>query len=140
METMKRLIISGVLAGALSFALEPDHEREINRLIEEVKNAPPEEKYKVMNELKMRLREIRGEEREEMIKEVYERLKGREYEHHGEREFGKEEHGVGEEKEEHMGDDVYEKVENKKEESEGKGHEHRHDEDDDDMMKPMDRF
>lgn len=65
--------MSLLLAGAV---LAGDREAEIIRLIEEVKRAHPEERYRVMNELKLKLRELNRREREEMIRKVYEELKG----------------------------------------------------------------
>ncbi len=56
-------VILLVLIGFLTVATGSDIEREIGRLLEKVKKAPPEERYKVMNELK--LRELNRREREE---------------------------------------------------------------------------
>ncbi len=70
---MKYLLIV-LLTAFLSLA--SDIEMEIRTLIEEVKKAPPEERYKVMNRLKLKLRELSTREREEAIKRVYMELKG----------------------------------------------------------------
>ncbi len=79
---MMRLVIILLLSVVLSFA----GSEEIIRLIEEVKKAPPEERYKVMNRLKLKLREMNQREREEAIKRVYMELKGERHEGRHERE------------------------------------------------------
>jgi hypothetical protein len=127
MKTMKVLI---ALVVFFTFALSAEHyEREIIRLINEVKKAPPEDRYKVMNRLKLRLRELGRREREEMIRKVYEELRGEREEGHHERfEEEREYRGAGEEREEHMEagkeDKVFEKIEDKKEDEDEKDHDH----------------
>ena len=116
---MRRVIILLFLS-ALSFAGND----EILRLIEEVKKAPPEERYKVMNRLKLKLREMNRKEREEAIKRVYMELKGekhggrheREEERHEER-FERE-RGRAEEMEERFQEKFEEKHEDMHEEME----------------------
>ena len=56
---------------------------EIRELIEKIKKSPPEERYIHMNELKLRLRELNEEQREEVIRRLYRELSGREYEREG---------------------------------------------------------
>ena len=102
-------LLALLLMAYIMVAFGQDYESEILRLIEEVKKAPPSERYKIMNELKIKLRELNRKEREEMIREVYERLKGRER-------FGREERF---EKEEHF-EKMY-----KEHEVEGEKHEER---------------
>ena len=81
MKLLTLLFITGIffLFGAEHF------EDEIIQLIEEVKKAPPEERYEVMNKLKLKLREMNRTEREEIIRKIYRELKSpghqREYEH-----------------------------------------------------------
>jgi vacuolar-type H+-ATPase subunit I/STV1 len=49
--------------------------QEIKSLIEKVKNAPPEEKYKYMNQLKIIIRNLHSEERKKVIKQIMKELK-----------------------------------------------------------------
>jgi len=102
----KALLVSLLLlAGAV---LAGSAESEIIRLIEEVKRAHPEERYKVMNELKLRLRELNRREREEMIRKIYEEFKGERVEHHEREDHREHREEIGEEYEER-----YEKYEEK---------------------------
>ncbi len=50
---------------------------EIKSLIEKVKNAPPEEKYKYMNQLKIIIRNLHSEDRKKVMKEIVEELKNK---------------------------------------------------------------
>ena len=117
-----------VILAALSVSVSQDLHQEILEILDRVKRTPPEERYKVMNELKLKLRELSMEEREEMIREIYEELKGgREVEDR----FEEMEHVGGvEEREEAMEDiservpeDMMEKIEEMDEE-ERREHEH----------------
>jgi len=138
------LITALVLAGS---ALASDVERDIVRLIEEVKRADPDERYKIMNELKLRLRELNRREREEMIRKVYEELRGEReerheyeerYEHHEEHEEEHEERYEERYEEKHYlkhEERGIEKGEDKSEYMEGDrehGKYHYYDDDDDD--------
>ncbi len=104
------LLLAGLVFGG-------EIEREINELLKEVKSAPPEERYKVMNELKLKLRELNRREREEAIRRIYRELKGEEHyeREHGHEEFEEEqERGFSHEmKEEERGERYEEKVEEK---------------------------
>ncbi len=111
-----KLIAGLVLSGAVFFSIAQPNEYEILRLVEEVKKAPPEERYKVMNELKLKLRELNRHEREEMIRKVYRELKGEEHERfehkmedkeYMDKDMGEKGEEMGHEKEE----SVYEKME-----------------------------
>ena len=55
-------------------------QEDIRDLIEKVKKAPPEERYIRMNELKLRLRELKEEQRKEIIRIIYRELSGKEKE------------------------------------------------------------
>ena len=48
---------------------------EIQQLVEQVKNAPPSEKYIYMNQLKQKLRELSADERREVMQEVVKDLR-----------------------------------------------------------------
>ena len=122
-----RLTAGLILSGALFFSVAQPQEHEILQLVEEVKKAPPEERYKVMNELKLKLRELNRHEREEMIRKVYRELKGEEHEKLEHRMEDKEHYGEEmEEKGEKMGHDkeesVYEKMEDIEEKKEKDDH------------------
>jgi len=129
-----KLVAVLILSGAFFFGLAQPGEHEILRLVEEVKKAPPEERYKVMNELKLKLRELNKHEREEMIRKVYRELKGHEahekYEHRFEEKdsYGEEMEDKGEKMGFEKDESVYEKMEDM-DEKKGKD-EHK---DDDDM-------
>jgi len=45
-------------------------------LIEKVKTAPPEEKYKYMNQLKIIIRNLHAEDRKKIMKQIIKELKG----------------------------------------------------------------
>ncbi len=75
---MVRLVVIAFFLIATLTAVAGDIEKDIVRLLEEVKKAPPDERYKVMNELKLRLRELNERERDEMIRKIYHELKGKE--------------------------------------------------------------
>ncbi len=62
-----------------SFGVENKNQisREIKTLIEKVKTAPPEEKYKYMNQLKIIIRNLHSEERKKIMKELIKELKGK---------------------------------------------------------------
>lgn len=122
-------LLATLLTALALTAFGQNHEVEILRLIEEVKKAPPSERYKIMNELKIKLREMSRREREEMIREVYEKLKGGEMFEKGEHfEEKYEEHEKYEQKEkyEQEFEDKFErdveKEEHKFESREGKEH------------------
>ena len=74
---MRKVILGLLTVWSLVFATSI--EKDIERLLEEVKKAPPSERYKVMNELKLRLRELNERDREEAIERVYRKLKGKEH-------------------------------------------------------------
>ncbi|HHJ64725.1 MAG TPA: hypothetical protein ENJ61_07445 [Aquifex aeolicus] len=108
---MKALLASSLLLAGVVLA---GTESEIIRLIEEVKRAHPEERYKVMNELKLRLRELNRREREEMIRKIYEELKGERAEHHEREEhYEREEHHEHREEIEEDHEERYERYEEK---------------------------
>ncbi len=50
------------------FSVADEEFEDIKRLIEEIKKAPPEERYKLMNRLKLKLREINASERNRFLK------------------------------------------------------------------------
>ncbi len=62
-------------------ATNPEVPSDIKQLIEKVKNAPVEEKYKYMNQLKLKLREISAEKRKMLINKIVNML----HEHENER-------------------------------------------------------
>jgi biotin-(acetyl-CoA carboxylase) ligase len=136
MKIMKVVFVKLFFLVGLALSAE-HHEMEIIRLIDKVKKVPPEERYKVMNELKMHLRELNRKEREEAIRKIYEELSaGSRQQHEREDIEGKvgesERHGIEREEEhgiEEKHDRVYEKIENKKAEEEDKDHDHRIDDD-----------
>ncbi len=95
------------MLAALSVSVSQDLHQEILEILDRVKRTPPEERYKVMNELKLKLRELSMEEREEMIREIYEELKGgREVEDR----FEEMEHVGGVEEREEVMEDISERV------------------------------
>ncbi len=49
---------------------------DIKSLIEKVKTAPPEEKYKYMNQLKIIIRNLHAEDRKKIMKQIVKELKG----------------------------------------------------------------
>lgn len=106
MKLLTLLFITGIffLFGAEHF------EHEIIQLIEEVKKAPPEERYKVMNKLKLKLREENRIEREELIRKIYRELKGPEHQREYDNEIEKGKH-VSEEVDEKMEKMKFEKEE-----------------------------
>ena len=121
---MRKVIL--VLGLFVTMVFAQDLEHEISELIHRVKSAPPEERYKVMNELKTKLREMSERERHSAIEKVYRELKGErhegreEHEHvdrdhedrYGEKHEEKYEEKHGEKYEEKYGD-MYEKYEEK---------------------------
>jgi len=109
-----KLIAVALLSGVV---IASDQEAEILRLIEEVKKAPPEEKYKVMNELKLHLRELNRREREEMIRKIYEEFRENREDRH-EREEIYEQHEEYEEHREKYEEEFEEKYYEKHEERE----------------------
>ena len=128
-----RLLVSLFITG-IFFLFGTEHfEHEIIQLIEEVKKAPPGERYKVMNRLKLKLREMNRVEREEIIRKIYRELKGpehqREYEH--EIEKGKHVSEEVDEKMEKMKFDKEESVFEKMEDLEEKKGKDEHVDDDD---------
>ncbi len=121
-----------LLSGTLFFSVGQPQEHEILRLVEEVKKAPPEERYKVMNELKLKLREMSRHEREEMIKKVYRELKEGEHERFEHRMEDKDYYGAEmEDKGEKMANEKEESVYEKMEDIEGKKEKGDHMDDDD---------
>ncbi len=121
---MRKVIL--ILGLFISVVVAQELEREISDLIHRVKSAPPEERYKVMNELKTKLRELSERERHSAVEKVYKELKGErheereEHEHmdrdhesrYGEKHEEKYEEKHGEKYEEKYGD-MYEKYEEK---------------------------
>ena len=72
------LLAFSILYFSNTFSLEI----EIRELIEKIKKSPPEERYIYMNELKLRLRELKEEQREEIIRTLYRELAGRKEREH----------------------------------------------------------
>lgn len=103
---MRSLLLGLVFWVVPSFGSEA---MEIRELIEKVKRAPADERYKVMNELKLKLREMNRREREEAIRKIYMELKGEEYRERHEERYEREH-----EREEMM--ERYEEVHERKEE------------------------
>ena len=106
------------------FAKSP--EEEIVNLIEKVKRTPPDERYRVMNELKLKLRELSREEREEMILRIYKELKGEmeeRFERFEERFEREEVHEERHGEREQAVEEVFEKLEGKEEGREHEEHE-----------------
>ncbi|WP_461830089.1 DUF1700 domain-containing protein, partial [Aquifex sp.] len=68
----KEIILLTFLLSSFGFPRE-----DIREIVEKVKTAPPEERYIYMNELKLRLRELKEEQREEIIKTLYREFGGR---------------------------------------------------------------
>ncbi len=107
---MKKFLLLLLTVLAFTFSSEMEQLRE---LLEEVKKAPPEERYKVMNRVKLLLREMNRREREEAIREIYRELKGERYE----REEHEREEMVEEfEEREHAREELHEEIEERMEE------------------------
>lgn len=70
---MRWVLVTFILVG---LAFSSDIHEDVQTLLKKVKTAPPEERYKVMNELKLKLRELNKREREEVIRKIYRELKG----------------------------------------------------------------
>jgi len=75
MELAVKILLYLILVGVFAFG------EDFEKLIEQIKKAPPEERYIYMNELKLRLRELHEERRKEIVKKLYRELSGREPEH-----------------------------------------------------------
>ncbi len=84
--------------------------KEIKILLKKIKSAPPEEKYKYMNELKKIIRKLHKKEREKLIKELLkQKTKSNEMNQiHTEKQFDKTEHLNGEH-EKHFHKEKFEK-------------------------------
>ncbi len=139
---MRKVVLVLALVVGLTALGGNEVDQDLLRLLDEVRRAEPHERYKVMNELKMRLRELNRHEREQMIRKVYDELRGMKAERHPAveekenmtDEKAREKMDEGREEKMEVGiedkvgggieDKVIEKVEDKKEEGEEKEHDH----------------
>ena len=66
-----------VLIASSSAGLDVDVKAKIERLIQEVKQAPPSERYKKMNQLKLFVKKLKAEERIKIMKQLHKQLRAR---------------------------------------------------------------
>lgn len=75
-DMLKKLLFSILLIHLIFYTAYS--QEGIRELLEKVKNAPPEERYIYMNRLKLKLRELKEEQRKEIIRKLYRELSGKE--------------------------------------------------------------
>ena len=69
-------LISVSIVGVSVSNEKADIKTKIEKLIEEVKKAPPSEKYKKMNQLKLFIKKLKAKERIKIMKKLHKQLKG----------------------------------------------------------------
>ncbi len=104
-------LISALILTSSNSVENPDIKAKIEKLIQEVKQAPPSERYKKMNQLKLFVKKLKAEERIKIMKQLHRQLHSSKKEHmqkmhrfrgqHREHAFGKDQMEMRNMKEKH---------------------------------------